>query len=90
MQLLIPFIGKTVVDMAEKLSEDMSLSGEVEIDVSEWFHVVAEDGITRAAFGRSYDDGKAVFRLQNQLMGFASEAFRKVFIPGYRSSSLAH
>ncbi|OAY82940.1 Cytochrome P450 734A6 [Ananas comosus] len=82
--LLIPFIGKTVVDMAEKLSEDMSPSGEVEIDVSEWFHVVAEDAITRAAFGRSYDDGKAVFRLQNQLMGFASEAFRKVFIPGYR------
>ncbi|OAY66863.1 Cytochrome P450 734A6, partial [Ananas comosus] len=83
-RLLIPFIGKTVVDMAEKLSEDMSPSGEVEIDVSEWFHVVAEDAITHAAFGRSYDDGKAVFRLQNQLMGFASEAFRKVFIPGYR------
>ncbi|XP_072958814.1 cytochrome P450 734A6-like isoform X1 [Typha angustifolia] len=82
-QLLIPFVGKTVVDMVDKWSA-MSESDEVEIDVSEWFQVVTEDAITRTAFGRSYEDGKAVFQLQTQLMGFASEAFRKVFIPGYR------
>ncbi|CAD6239999.1 unnamed protein product [Miscanthus lutarioriparius] len=85
LKLLLPFVGKTVVDMVDKW-HDMAAaaSGEVEIDVSEWFQVVTEDAITRTAFGRSYEDGKAVFKLQTQLMAFASEAFRKVFIPGYR------
>ncbi|OAY77576.1 Cytochrome P450 734A6 [Ananas comosus] len=84
LKLLIPYIGKTVVDMADKWATMSAAAGEVEIDVSEWFQIVTEDAITRTAFGRSYEDGKAVFQLQTQLMGFASEAFRKVLIPGYR------
>ncbi|KAK3160500.1 hypothetical protein QOZ80_1BG0060280 [Eleusine coracana subsp. coracana] len=85
LKLLLPFVGKTVVDMADKWrGMAAATSGEVEIDVSEWFQVVTEDAITRTAFGQSYEDGKAVFKLQTQLMAFASEAFRKVFIPGYR------
>lgn len=85
LKMLLPFIGKTVVDMVEKWDAMAdAASGDVEIDVSEWFQVVTEDAITRTAFGRSYEDGKAVFKLQTQLMAFASEAFRKVFIPGYR------
>uniref|UniRef100_A0ACD5VFX4 Uncharacterized protein n=2 Tax=Avena sativa TaxID=4498 RepID=A0ACD5VFX4_AVESA len=85
LKMLLPFIGKTVVDMVEKWDAMAdAASGDVEIDVSEWFQIVTEDAITRTAFGRSYEDGKAVFKLQTQLMAFASEAFRKVFIPGYR------
>ncbi|KAF3333525.1 putative cytochrome P450 superfamily protein isoform X1 [Carex littledalei] len=86
LKLLVPFVGKTVADMAEKLTA-MSASaeaGEVEIDLAEWFQIVTEDAITRTVFGSSYEDGKAVFKLQTQLMSFAAEAFRKVFIPGYR------
>ncbi|THU48739.1 hypothetical protein C4D60_Mb06t02200 [Musa balbisiana] len=81
LQLLIPFVGKTVLFMVEKLP---SSGEEVEIDVSEWFQTVTEDAITRTTFGRSYDDGMAVFQLQTQQMAFAAEAFSKVFIPGYR------
>lgn len=85
LRLLLPSVGETVVDMVGKWrAMAAAASGEVEIDVSEWFQVVTEDAITRTAFGRSYEDGKDVFRLQTQLMAFASEAFRKVFIPGYR------
>ncbi|XP_078174800.1 cytochrome P450 734A6-like [Carex rostrata] len=86
LKLLVPYIGKTIKDMVDKWSDmcDTSSCGEVEIDVSEWLQIVTEDAITRTAFGRSYEDGKAVFQLQTQLMAFASEAFRKVFIPGYR------
>ncbi|KAG6492449.1 cytochrome P450 734A6-like [Zingiber officinale] len=81
LRLLIPFVGKTALGMVEKLP----VSGEeVEIDVSEWFQTVTEDAITRTAFGRSFDDGKAVFKLQTQQMAFAAEAFRNIFIPGYR------
>lgn len=86
LRLLLPCVGMTVLDMADKwrAMAEADKSGEVEIDVSDWFQVVTEDAITRTAFGRSYEDGKVVFKLQAQLMAFASEAFRKVFIPGYR------
>lgn len=86
LKLLIPMIGKTVVEMADKWTAMSSAAGgsEVEIDVADWFQGVTEDAITRTAFGRSYDDGKAVFGLQAKQMVFAAEAFRMVFVPGYR------
>lgn len=62
----------------------MSDSGEVEIEVSDWYQTLTEDVITRMAFGSSYDDGKAIFRLQAQQMELAAAAYQKVFIPGYR------
>ncbi|KAI0502275.1 hypothetical protein KFK09_017222 [Dendrobium nobile] len=86
LKLLIPMIGKTVIDMVDKWAATSSATvrGEVEIDVADWFQGVTEDAITRTAFGRSYDDGKAVFRLQAQQMIFAAEAFRMILVPGYR------
>ncbi|KAM0933352.1 putative cytochrome P450 [Dioscorea sansibarensis] len=88
LKLLIPYIGKTVLEMLEDKMKVVAKGSpgeeEVEIDVSEWFHTVTEDTITRTAFGQSYDDGRAVCQLQAQQMAFAAEAFRKVLIPGYR------
>lgn len=85
-QLLIPMIGTTVVEMVNKWAamSSATVRGEVEIDVADWFQGVTEDAITRTAFGRSYDDGKAVFRLQAQQMIVAAEAFRVILVPGYR------
>lgn len=83
-QLLIPVMAKSLVEMLEKWSLTMSKSGEVEIEVSEWFQTLTEDVITRTAFGTSYEDGKTIFTLQAQQMVLAAEAFQKVFIPGYR------
>jgi len=48
--------------------------GEVEVDVAEWFQAMAEEAIMRATFGRSYDSGRAVFRMQACLMAFAPVA----------------
>lgn len=72
-----------MLEMVEKWSA-MSDAGEVEIEVSDWYQSLTEDVITRTAFGSSYDEGKSVFQLQAQQMVFAADAFRKVFIPGYR------
>ncbi|XP_028096706.1 cytochrome P450 734A1-like [Camellia sinensis] len=83
LKLLIPVAARSVIEMLEKWSA-MSKSGEVEIEVTKWFQTMTEDIITRTAFGSSYEDGKAIFRLQSQQMTLASEAFQKVFIPGYR------
>ncbi|KAG5564573.1 hypothetical protein RHGRI_000678 [Rhododendron griersonianum] len=85
LKLLIPMASQSVIQMLEKWVA-MSDSGEVEVEVSEWFQTLTEDIITRTAFGSSYEDGKAIFRLQAQQMVLASEAFQKVFIPGYRIS----
>lgn len=81
--MLIPVVATSVVEMLEKWSA-MSEKGEVEIEVSECFQTLTEDVITRTAFGSSYEDGKAIFRLQAQQMDLAADAFQKVFIPGYR------
>ncbi|XP_047164614.1 cytochrome P450 734A1-like [Vigna umbellata] len=83
LKLLIPVMATSVVEMLEKWSA-MGEKGEVEIEVSEWFQRLTEDVITRTAFGSSYEDGKAIFRLQGQQMDLAADAFQKVFIPGYR------
>ncbi|XP_004508536.1 cytochrome P450 734A1 [Cicer arietinum] len=83
LKLLIPVMATSVVEMLEKWSA-MAEKGQVEIEVSECFQTLTEDVITKTAFGSSYEDGKAVFRLQAQQMVLAADAFQKVFIPGYR------
>ncbi|KAG6658543.1 cytochrome P450 734A1-like [Carya illinoinensis] len=84
LKLLIPELAKTMVDMLDKWVAMSDSYGEVEIEVSEWFQTLTEDVITRTAFGCSYEDGKAIFRLQAQQMELAADVYKKVFIPGYR------
>ncbi|KAL2929453.1 hypothetical protein RDABS01_034864 [Bienertia sinuspersici] len=87
LKLLIPMVGKSVEEMLDKWDQMMREIGgerEVEIEVSEWFQGLTEDVITRMAFGSSYEEGKAIFKLQSQQMVLAAEAFQKVLIPGYR------
>ncbi|GAB4850102.1 hypothetical protein Ancab_029401 [Ancistrocladus abbreviatus] len=83
LKLMVPIVGKSVATMVDKWS-DMSNSGKVEIEVSEWFQNLTEEVITRTIFGSSYEDGKAIYQLQAQQIVFAAESFQKVFIPGYR------
>ncbi|CAL5084387.1 unnamed protein product [Urochloa decumbens] len=83
LRLLVPFVADTVLRM---LDERVLLSsgGEVEVDVAEWYQRLPQDVITLATFGRNYDEGSVVFRLQGEHASHATEAHSKVFIPGYR------
>lgn len=81
---MVPVVAERVSEMLNTWSDISSKPGDVEIDVTDWFQNLTEDVITRTAFGSSYEDGKVIFRLQNQQMLLASDAFQKVFIPGYR------
>lgn len=81
---MIPMIAKSMGDAVTKLSEKISKIGHVEIDALDWFQDLVEDVITRATFGSSHEDGRAIFQLQAQLMHHAAEAYHKVIIPGYR------
>ncbi|GMH27332.1 hypothetical protein Nepgr_029175 [Nepenthes gracilis] len=80
---LIPMVGRSVT---EKMDERAATAAgeEVEIEVSELFQAITEDVMTRMAFGSSYEDGKAIFRLHSEQMLLAADAFQKVLIPGYR------
>lgn len=77
-------MGKSMEAAVMKWSEEMSNAGKVEVEVSDWFQNLVEDVITRATFGSSYEEGRAIFELQSQQMQHATEAYQKVFIPGYR------
>ncbi|GMH03644.1 hypothetical protein Nepgr_005483 [Nepenthes gracilis] len=82
LRLMVPIMGKSVAAMLDKWSA-MSNSGKIEIEVSECFKNLSEEVITRTIFGSSYEDGKAIYKLQEQQIVFAAESFQKVFIPGY-------
>ncbi|CAI9786984.1 unnamed protein product [Fraxinus pennsylvanica] len=84
LKLMMPMMAKSVEEAVERWSDEMSNAGKVEVEVSEWFQNLVEDAITRTTFGSSYKDGRAIFDLQSQQMVHATEAFQKVFIPGYR------
>uniref|UniRef100_A0A7N0TEW2 Cytochrome P450 n=1 Tax=Kalanchoe fedtschenkoi TaxID=63787 RepID=A0A7N0TEW2_KALFE len=83
LKLMVPVVAGRVSEMLDRWSDISQQEGR-EIEVSDWFQNLTEDVITRTAFGSSYEDGKAIFGLQNQQMLLAADAFRKVFIPGYR------
>ncbi|KAL0921187.1 hypothetical protein M5K25_008237 [Dendrobium thyrsiflorum] len=87
LKMLMPSVGKTMVGILENVAATAAAKGEeggVEVDVAELYHSMTEEAVTQTTFGRSYDEGKAVFKLQTKLMAFAAEAFNRVFIPGYR------
>lgn len=81
---MIPMMAKSMEAAVMEWSEEMKNVGKVEVEVSEWFQDLVEDVITRATFGSSYEEGRAIFHLQSQQMVHATEAYQKVFIPGYR------
>ncbi|KAL8458086.1 hypothetical protein ACS0TY_034991 [Phlomoides rotata] len=84
LKLMIPSMAKSIEESVMVWSEEMSNAGKVEIEVCDWFQKLVEDVITRATFGSSYQEGKAIFEMQSQQMVHATEAYQKIFIPGYR------
>ncbi|KAF8110475.1 hypothetical protein N665_0083s0039 [Sinapis alba] len=55
-----------------------------EVDVWPWLTSMTADVISRTAFGSSYKEGQRIFELQAELAQLLTQAFRRIFIPGYR------
>lgn len=80
-QLLIPMIGKSMDEMAKQWVVSPE-SGEVEVEVSEYFQKLTGEVVSRAVLGCGYKHGEAVLGLQAQHEGLAADSLRN-FFPGY-------
>ena len=77
----------TMVECNAKMLGEWSklvLSSEAEVEVHKEFRNLTADIIAHTAFGSSYEEGKDFFNMQLQLMTFAIESLRRVYIPGFR------
>ncbi|CAA7038118.1 unnamed protein product [Microthlaspi erraticum] len=62
-----------------------SSSSSCEVDVWPWLVSMTGDVISPTAFGSSYKEGQRIFELQAELAKLIIQAFRKAFIPGYKT-----
>ncbi|KAL1551305.1 cytochrome P450 734A1-like protein [Salvia divinorum] len=86
LKLIAPIMAETMEESLVKLSENMNKIGslEVEIEVSVWFQNLLEDVITKITFGKNYEEGLVISKLQAHQTAHATEAYQNAFIPGYR------
>ncbi|XP_065850735.1 cytochrome P450 CYP72A616-like [Euphorbia lathyris] len=81
---MIPVFATTCNKMIEQWKKKIGDESSFELDVWPELQKVAKDIISQAAFGSSYEEGKKIFQLQQELVILTIEAMRSLYIPGFR------
>ena len=83
-QEMVPAFQTSCIGLAEKWEKLVSAEGYCELDIWPEFQSLTGDVISRSAFGSSFEEGKRIFKLQNEQAVLVMEAARSLYLPGFR------
>ncbi|XP_021895042.1 cytochrome P450 CYP72A219-like [Carica papaya] len=81
---MVPAFYKSCSDLISKWDGLVSVEGWCELDVWPYLTDLTRDVISRAAFGSSYQEGRRIFQLQDELAELTVQALLSFYIPGWR------
>ncbi|XP_021747048.1 cytochrome P450 CYP72A219-like [Chenopodium quinoa] len=83
---MLPTMEKCCDTMIRKWEEIIATTGSAEVDVYSSLNVFSGDVIAKTSFGSSYEEGKKLFKLQEEQVFLAFQVMRSIsnYIPGWR------
>ena len=81
---MVPAFQLCCSEMVSKWKKLLSEDGSCELDIWPYLQNLTGDVISRTAFGSSYEEGRRIFQLQREQTHLALQAFRSVYVPGWR------
>lgn len=81
---MVPAFYDSCSDMINKWEELVSGEGFCELDAWPYLVNLTSEIISRTAFGSSYEEGKRIFQLQDELAILTRQVSQSIYIPGWR------
>ncbi|KAI3734315.1 hypothetical protein L6452_13781 [Arctium lappa] len=80
---MVPAFYMSCAEMIKKWKEMLEKESSCEVDVWPSLQTLTGDVISRTAFGSSFEEGKRIFELQQELADLIIEALQSLYIPSF-------